>query len=251
MTVKADAQLALSLMDLTSLKDNDTTQSIMALLDSIDPTIGLPAAICVYPQFVTLVKQQLQIRQWQTIKIATVTNFPSGEQKLEQVLKQTQQAIADGADEIDLVLPYQQLIAGDPDTPWQYVQSSKALCAGKAKLKVIIESGVLATSKLIAEASQLAIMAGADFVKTSTGKVTVNATPEAAEVILQVIKNSGKDVGFKAAGGVKSVTEAQVYLRMAEDIMGANWLNADNFRFGASSLLSDVAVVVNGQSKRS
>ncbi|MEJ6474977.1 deoxyribose-phosphate aldolase [Pseudoalteromonas piscicida] len=251
MTLIADAQMALSLMDLTSLKEDDTAQSILALLDSIDPNIGLPAAICVYPQFVALVKQELSQRGWEQVKVATVTNFPSGELKLPQVLAQTHSAIEAGADEIDLVLPYQQLMAGDPDTPWQYVHSSKLACGDQAKLKVIIESGVLATPKLITEAAQLAIMAGADFVKTSTGKVPINATPEAAETILKAIKNSGKGVGFKAAGGVKSVNEAQIYLRLAEQIMGADWLSAEHFRFGASSLLSDIAVVVNGQSERS
>ncbi len=249
MTLQSDARLSLSLMDLTSLKEDDTPASILALLNSINPDIGLPAAICVYPQFVTLVKEELEKREWSQIKVATVTNFPSGEQKLQQVVAQTHSAIADGADEIDLVLPYQQLMAGDPDTPWQYVHSSKLACQGKAKLKVIIESGILTKPKLIAEAAQLAIMAGADFVKTSTGKVAVNATPEAAEVILKTIKSSCKSVGFKAAGGVKSVVEAQRYLRLAEEIMGAEWLNANHFRFGASSLLSDVAVVVNGQSE--
>ena len=247
MTLVADAKLALSLMDLTSLNDNDDEHSITALIDSIDPEVGLPAAICVYPQFVGLVKAQLQQKGWSTIKVATVTNFPSGAEPLAQVLAHTEQAIAAGADEIDLVLPYQQFIAGDPDTPWQYVHSSKACCNGRAKLKVIIESGVLGKSKTIEEATTLAIVAGADFVKTSTGKVATNATPEAASAMLKAIKASGKPVGFKASGGVKSVAQAQTYLQLAADIMGPQWLTPANFRFGASSLLQDITAVVNAK----
>ena len=247
MTLVADAKLALSLMDLTSLNDNDDEHSITALIDSIDPEVGLPAAICVYPQFVGLVKAQLQQKGWSTIKVATVANFPSGAQPLAQVLAHTEQAIAAGADEIDLVLPYQQFIAGDPDTPWQYVHSSKACCNGRAKLKVIIESGVLEKSKTIEEATTLAIVAGADFVKTSTGKVATNATPEAASAMLKAIKASGKPVGFKASGGVKSVAQAQTYLQLAADIMGPQWLTPANFRFGASSLLQDITAVVNAK----
>ncbi|MEI5639825.1 MULTISPECIES: deoxyribose-phosphate aldolase [unclassified Pseudoalteromonas] len=247
MTLVADAKLALSLMDLTSLNDNDDEHSITALIDSIDPEVGLPAAICVYPQFVGLVKAQLQQKGWSAIKVATVTNFPSGAEPLAQVLAHTEQAIAAGADEIDLVLPYQQFIAGDPDTPWQYVHSSKACCNGRAKLKVIIESGVLEKSKTIEEATTLAIVAGADFVKTSTGKVATNATPEAASAMLKAIKASGKPVGFKASGGVKSVAQAQTYLQLAADIMGPQWLTPANFRFGASSLLQDITAVVNAK----
>ena len=247
MTLVADAKLALSLMDLTSLNDNDDEHSITALIDSIDPEVGLPAAICVYPQFVGLVKAQLQQKGWSTIKVATVANFPSGAEPLAQVLAHTEQAIAAGADEIDLVLPYQQFIAGDPDTPWQYVHSSKACCNGRAKLKVIIESGVLEKSKTIEEATTLAIVAGADFVKTSTGKVATNATPEAASAMLKAIKASGKPVGFKASGGVKSVAQAQTYLQLAADIMGPQWLTPANFRFGASSLLQDITAVVNAK----
>ncbi|WP_419148119.1 deoxyribose-phosphate aldolase [Pseudoalteromonas 'SMAR'] len=247
MTLVADAKLALSLMDLTSLNDNDDEHSITALIDSIDPEVGLPAAICVYPQFVGLVKAQLQQKGWSTIKVATVANFPSGAEPLAQVLAHTEQAIAAGADEIDLVLPYQQFIAGDPDTPWQYVHSSKACCNGRAKLKVIIESGVLGKSKTIEEATTLAIVAGADFVKTSTGKVATNATPEAASAMLKAIKASGKPVGFKASGGVKSVAQAQTYLQLAADIMGPQWLTPANFRFGASSLLQDITAVVNAK----
>ncbi|MBQ4852252.1 deoxyribose-phosphate aldolase [Pseudoalteromonas sp. MMG012] len=240
MTRHSSALLALSLMDLTSLNDSDSESSISDLINSIDVQYTLPAAICIYPEFIKHARATLELQNLQQIKIATVTNFPSGEDSLESVLHATEQALQDGASEIDLVLPYKQLIAGDPDTPWEYVHSSKQLCVGKATLKVIIESGQLADAELIAQASEIAILAGADFVKTSTGKVPVNATLEAAEVILNTIKKMGRDVGFKAAGGVKSVQDAQAYLCLAEKIMGTEWICSEHFRFGASSLLKDV-----------
>ncbi|AOT10314.1 deoxyribose-phosphate aldolase [Pseudoalteromonas luteoviolacea] len=240
----SDATRVLELMDLTSLNDDDTQQSIIAMLDNIDAHIALPAAVCVYPQFVRLCKMELAARGWQKVKVATVTNFPCGEQPLEQVLAQTQQAIDDGADEIDLVMPYNQVVAGDPDTPWQYVHSSKKVCGTLVKLKVIIETGVLEKPELIAQASDIAILAGADFIKTSTGKVSVNATLAAAQVMIERIKINGKSVGFKAAGGVKTVAQGVPYLTLAADIMGDDWVNPSMFRFGASSLLVDVKQVV-------
>ncbi|KZX00035.1 deoxyribose-phosphate aldolase [Pseudoalteromonas luteoviolacea] len=242
------AKRALELMDLTSLNAHDTNESIIAMLDKIDAEIGLPAAICVYPQFVALCKAQLAERSFNSIKIATVTNFPSGKEPLEAVLDQTRQAIRDGADEIDLVMPYNQVIMGDPDTPWQYVRSSKDVCGEKVQLKVIIESGILSKPEVIAQASDIAILAGADFIKTSTGKVSVNATLQAAEVMLSRIKANNKPVGFKAAGGVKTVAETLPYLDAAERIMGQSWVNAERFRFGASSLLTDIKSVLASDS---
>ncbi|MBQ4839231.1 deoxyribose-phosphate aldolase [Pseudoalteromonas luteoviolacea] len=240
----AVAKHVLELMDLTSLNEDDTEKSILEMLDSIDEDVALPAAVCVYPQFVALCKKHLSSRGWYSVKVATVTNFPCGEQPLSQVLAQTQQAIDDGADEIDLVMPYNQVIAGDPDTPWQYVRSSKEVCGSSVQLKVIIESGVLDTPELIAQASDIAILAGADFIKTSTGKVAVNATLAATQVMLERIKINGKPVGFKAAGGVKTVAQACPYLDVACQIMGRGWVEKANFRFGASSLLADVKGVV-------
>ncbi|MBD1583356.1 deoxyribose-phosphate aldolase [Pseudoalteromonas sp. S16_S37] len=249
MALYEDAKLALSLMDLTSLNENDDEHAIASLINSINPEFGVPAAVCVYPQFVALAKQLLAERDLTQVKVATVTNFPDAKQPLKAVLAQTEQALFDGADEIDLVLPYQQLIAGDPDTPWQYVNSSKTLCKGKAKLKVIIESGVLESEALITQACDVAILAGADFIKTSTGKVPVNATLDATKTILECIKRSDKDVSFKAAGGVKTVAQASDYLRLAEQIMGREWINAAHLRFGASSLLTDIHETIGAARK--
>ncbi|WP_462146254.1 deoxyribose-phosphate aldolase [Pseudoalteromonas gelatinilytica] len=242
--IQTIAAQAVALMDLTTLNDSDTTETINNLVASIEPKLGIPAAVCVYSQFVSDAKLALAERELQQVKVATVTNFPSGEQPLEQVLNETLFAIERGADEIDLVIPYKALIAGDERKVLEYVKASKEACGNQAQLKVIIESGEL-SDDLIATATKLAIDGGADFVKTSTGKVAVNATLAATDIMLNTIKASGKKVGFKAAGGVRTVTDAAEYLALAESIMGEAYLQPELFRFGASGLLKDVYATLN------
>ncbi|CAM4421944.1 deoxyribose-phosphate aldolase [Pseudoalteromonas ostreae] len=250
MTTKlTDAALAVQLMDLTSLNDNDSAATIEALVASIKPSLGIPAAVCVYSEFVDDAKLALAERELSHVKVATVTNFPLGDSELSEVINETLIAIERGADEIDLVLPYQALIAGDEATALEYVRASKGLCPEHVKLKVIIESGELKTPALIKQATELAIAGGADFVKTSTGKVAINATLEATEVMLSTIKQSPRVVGFKASGGVKTVMDASNYLQLAVCIMGEGYLNPSTFRFGASSLLSDIYAILNDVSQ--
>ena len=243
--ITQNAQLTVSLMDLTSLNSDDNQATINALINSINPQLGTPAAVCVYSEFVDDAKIALADKLLSHVKVATVTNFPSGDAPLNEVLNETLIAIGRGADEIDLVIPYKALINGEANTVLEYVSESKKVCGTRAKLKVIIESGELKTPALITQATELAIEGGADFVKTSTGKVAVNATLEATEIILKTIKKSSKSVGFKAAGGVKTTKHAQSYLECATHIMGADYLAPATFRFGASGLLSDVYKVLN------
>lgn len=240
-----EAALAVALMDLTSLNSNDDSAAINTLVNSINPKLGTPAAVCVYSDFVAEAKIALATRELSHIKVATVTNFPTGGAPLNTVINETLIAIERGADEIDLVIPYKALIAGDKSRVLEYVTESKKVCGSRALLKVIIESGELQTPDLIASATLLAIKGGADFVKTSTGKVAVNATLDATKTILNTIKESGKLVGFKAAGGVKTVADASDYLTLASTIMGNDYLQANTFRFGASSLLTNVYAVLN------
>ena len=244
MTKQQDALLAVELMDLTSLNTSDTTKDIQALINSIRPALGTPAAVCVFSDFVDDAKIALAARELSHVKVATVTNFPTGDALLSDVINETLIAIERGADEIDLVIPYKKLAAGDTQATLKYVSESKKACGTKAQLKVIIESGELKTESLIAQATELAIKGGADFVKTSTGKVAINATIESTKVMLTTIKNSGKRVVFKAAGGVKTVADASEYLALARSIMSDDYLQATTFRFGASSLLSDVYKVL-------
>lgn len=240
-----NAMLVVSLMDLTSLNTDDNQASINALVNSIDPKLGIPAAVCVFSEFVDDAKIALANRLLSHVKVATVTNFPTGDAPLNEVLNETLIAIERGADEIDLVIPYKAFIKGEADTVLKYVSESKKACGSRAKLKVIIESGELKTPALIAQATELAIQGGADFVKTSTGKVAVNATLEATEIMLNTIKKSSKPVGFKAAGGVKTTGDANDYLQLTTEIMGHEYLAPETFRFGASSLLNEVYKVLH------
>ncbi|MBE2898477.1 deoxyribose-phosphate aldolase [Pasteurellaceae bacterium 20609_3] len=235
------AQLALSLMDLTSLNDDDTNETITALCHQANTPKGAPAAVCVYPQFVPLAKQTLSQLGLEQVKVATVTNFPHGNSDVAQAVAETASAVQAGADEVDVVFPYRTLMEGDEKCGFVLVQECKKVCAdADVALKVIIETGELKTPELIKKAAEIAIRAGADFIKTSTGKVAVNATPEAARVMLSTIKEMGVEdrVGFKAAGGVRTSEDAQQYLQLASEILGEKWLDASHFRFGASGLLT-------------
>ncbi|MCC4265425.1 deoxyribose-phosphate aldolase [Oceanimonas baumannii] len=234
------ARRVLSLMDLTSLNDSDTDADITALCHRVVTAAGTPAAVCVYPQFVSLAKTTLAaLGVAEQVRVATVTNFPDGSADIAGAVQQTQAAIAAGADEVDLVFPWRALQSGDEQTGLALVSACKAAC-GEQLLKVIIESGALAEPALIRRASELAIEGGADFIKTSTGKVTVNATPEAAGIMLEVIRATGGTTGFKAAGGVRTLAQAAEYLALADRLMGPEWVTPAHFRFGASGLLTDL-----------
>ncbi len=227
-------------MDLTSLNDDDDEARISALCRQADTPAGHPAAVCIYPRFIATAREALGAAGLAgRVGIATVTNFPHGAADVAAAEAETRQAIADGADEVDVVFPYRALMAGDEEIGRALVEACKAAC-GERCLKVIIESGELADAELIRRASEIAIAAGADFIKTSTGKVAVNATLEAAELMLTVIRDSGREVGFKAAGGVRSADDAAQYLDLAARLMGEAWISPAHFRFGASSLLGSL-----------
>lgn len=241
------AQLALRLMDLTSLNLSDTPQQITDLCASAVTDFGTPAALCVYPELVTWAKVECQRLGVQQIRIATVTNFPMGSIDITRAVAETERAIGAGADEIDVVFPYSALLAGDEACGRELVRACKSVCGEHTRLKVILETGELASAALIRTASDIAIEAGADFIKTSTGKVAINATPEAAKIMLEAIRDSGKPCGFKAAGGVRTVADAAVYLELAEQIMGPEFLSPETFRFGASGLLKNLTSILAGQ----
>lgn len=238
------AQRALSLIDLTSLNADDTEAAIVALCRQALSPAGRVAALCVYPRFVALAKETLHQLAYADVLVATVSNFPHGGADIDLAVAETRSCIAAGADEIDVVFPYRALMAGDAVSGAQLVAACKQAC-GNQTLKVIIESGELKTPELIRQASLIAIRAGADFIKTSTGKVVVNATLPAAEIMLKAIAESGGQCGFKAAGGVKTAADAAAYLALADRIMGAGWVNARHFRFGASGLLGNLLAVLD------
>lgn len=241
MTSDKTARRVLQLIDLTSLNDDDNEEVIIRLCEKAYTQVGNVAAVCVYPQFIQAARATLEKYHAGDVKVATVVNFPTGENDIEKVISDTQLAVNSGANEVDLVFPYQAFINGNTTLASTMIKACKQVCAENVLLKVIIESGELKSPELIKQACQIAIAEGGDFIKTSTGKVEVNATLEAAKIILCCIKDSGnKHIGFKAAGGISSVEEAAKYLSVAESIMGPDWPDSAHFRFGASSLLNDV-----------
>lgn len=232
-------------MDLTTLKTEDTEESVKALVDKVTefhrlyPDYPLPASICVYPNFAHVVKEH---RLSPELHVTTVAGcFPTSQSFLEVKKAEVRMAIEDGADEIDIVLALNAFLAGDDARAAEEIAQIKQICAEHSVLlKVILETGILRSEELIYKASILAMEAGADFIKTSTGKVSVNATPEAATVMCKAIKDyyqkSGRKVGFKAAGGVSTAEEALEYYQIGLNILGEEWMNKDLFRFGVSRL---------------
>ncbi len=245
---KQTAQRALALVDLTDLSDACDHKAIDNLCRRAQTPFGPTGAICIWPRYVSHAHQQLI---GTGIPIATVVNFPGGNQSVDMTVAETAAAIADGAEEIDLVMPYRAFADGDATSAREMIEAVQSTCDKKALLKVIIESGELEAPELIESASRMAIDAGADFIKTSTGKVPVNATLETAEIMIQAIADSGKDVGFKPAGGIKSVDDCAAYLAIADRIMGPQWATSETFRFGASSVLDNLLATLDGREEAS
>ena len=229
------------LLDLTSLNDSDTEASVAQFLLAADGPLGHVAAVCVSPAFVRLAADQMRGSK---IHVASVANFPSGEASLTDVLVEIGRAIEDGANEIDVVFPYQRYLAGEKQYAQSFIESCKAACGPDVLLKVILETGVLVDLALIADASFDALQAGADFIKTSTGKVSEGATIEAAATMLLVIKHAEQQLkrtcGLKVSGGIRDVQQAAQYLALTEKIMGANWATPATFRIGASQLAKEL-----------
>ena len=229
-----EAARALSMLDLTSLGDDDSPASVGAMLKRAVTPSGAVAAVCVWPAFVAQAKDALA---GTGVRVATVSNFPHGRPDIAGAVATTKQAVADGADEVDVVWPYDSWLNGNSAIAGDLVAACKDACGSTAHLKVILETGRLQTATAIEGSSRDAIAAGADFIKTSTGKTLVSATLEAAHIMLEAIRDSGKPVGLKPSGGIRTTEQALAYLRLADNIMGAGWATPETFRFGASSLL--------------
>lgn len=230
----------IGLIDATNLSDDCTDDDVVALCERASGP-GAPAAgVCIYPQFVRLAREQLDGLggdDGTTVKLVTVVNFPSGDEDVDDVVAATERALDDGADEIDVVLPYRQFLSGDTEQAAAMLDAVRG-AAGERTLKVIIESGAMSDRAQVDSAARFAVDHGADFVKTSTGKIDASATPESVETILGVLSTTDRRVGVKAAGGVRDLAEAEAYLELADRIMGDGWVSAETFRFGSSSLLA-------------
>ncbi|KRV47185.1 2-deoxyribose-5-phosphate aldolase [Wenjunlia vitaminophila] len=244
--------LAISMIDLTTLEGADTPGKVRALSakgvrpDPTDPTAPSVAAICVYPDMVPVARKALD---GTGVKVASVaTAFPSGRAGLPVKLADTAEAVSAGADEIDMVIDRGAFLAGRYREVFETIEAVKAACrrpdGTSAHLKVIFETGELSTYDNVRRASWLAMLAGADFIKTSTGKVAVNATPPVTLLMLEAVRDfhaaTGVRVGLKPAGGIRTAKDAIKYLVLVNETAGEAWLTADWFRFGASSLLNDL-----------
>jgi deoxyribose-phosphate aldolase len=243
---KAVATAALSCLDLTELGDAATEETTLALVDRAITDFGSVAAVCIWPRFVAAARARLG--QNSSVRIATVVNFPSGDLPVADVVAETTRAVADGADEIDLVIPWKALIAGDEQAVRDMIRAVRAAAPAPTTLKTILETGELKDPALIARASDIALEEQVDFIKTSTGKVAVNATLDAARIMLEVIQRSGKTVGFKPAGGIRTVEDARAYFALCEEVLGAGWVAPGTFRFGASGLLGDILATLENRS---
>ncbi|WP_026004837.1 deoxyribose-phosphate aldolase [Streptomyces sp. AA1529] len=250
-TAKAYAlDLAISMIDLTTLEGADTPGKVRSLCakgarpDPGDRSAPRVAAICVYPDMAATARQALTELGADGINVASVaTAFPSGRASMAVKLADTREAVAAGADEIDMVIDRGAFLAGRYLQVFEEIREVKAAC-GSAHLKVIFENGELATYDNIRRASWLAMLAGADFIKTSTGKVAVNATPPNTLLMLEAVRDfraaTGQQVGVKPAGGIRTAKDAFKYLVMVNETLGDDWLSPHWFRFGASSLLNDL-----------
>ncbi len=244
-----------SIMDLTTLSTKDTPASVTKLVEKVNsfaadyPSYPLPASVCVYPNFASVVRKT---RRNPALHVTTVAGcFPTSQSFLEVKLREIELAVREGADEIDIVLALNSFLTGDYDTAGAEIRASRetidrvaAELGRPVVLKVILETGLLVTHERIADASFLAMENGADFIKTSTGKVEVNATPVSAYVMCQCIRKfyeqTGRKVGFKAAGGISSAMDAVCYYSIVSTVLGKEWMNKDLFRFGVSRLANQL-----------
>ena len=235
------ARRALKLLDLTELSDGCREDHIEALIQKAITPHGPVAAICIWPQFVTLAKGRLKGKG---VKVATVINFPKGGDDVERAIEDTAEAIDDGADEIDLVMPYHAFLAGDDLTVRSMIGEVRDEIGDAGRLKVILETGALPDQASIRRAADLAIECGADFIKTSTGKTPISATPEAVRTMLDAIKASERTIGLKPSGGIRTLQDAKDYLAIVDATMGPVWASVGTFRFGASGLYDALIAVI-------
>ena len=247
-----------SMMDLTTLKTDDTPASVTKLVNKVNafqqsyPEWPLPASVCVYPNFAAVVNKERACDFNITVVSAC---FPSSQSFLEVKLKECEIAVEQGADEVDIVLALNSFLAEDYEAASEEIRQVRACIDAvaakqgrKVHLKVILETGLLRTPEKIAAASFLAMEAGADFIKTSTGKVDVNATPTAAYVMCECIAKfheaTGKKIGFKPAGGISSAADALCYYSIVSSVLGKEWLNKELFRFGVSRVANNILAAV-------
>lgn len=234
-TPQHTARLALACLDLTSLNDHDTEADIARLCERAQGPHGLTAAVCVWPRFAAFARARLPA----AVQVAAVANFPDGGSDIARAVRDTRAIVDAGAQEVDVVMPYRHL-----DAAPALLAAVRAACTG-LRLKVILETGEVQDPARVQRACRIALDAGADFLKTSTGKTPVSATPASAEWLLQAIADGGhRSVGFKPAGGIRTVADAALYIGLTAQWLGE--VTPARFRIGASGLLNDIEAVLSG-----
>ena len=242
-------------IELTTLKTTDSDTSVLAFTERVNdfdneyPDLPHVATICVYPCFAKTVAESLEV---DGVEIACVSgSFPSSQARIEVKVAETSLAVADGATEIDIVMPVGKFLSGDYEGVCDDIAELKAACGESVAMKVILETGALKTASNIKKASILSMYAGADYIKTSTGKLEPAATPEAAYVMCQAIKEyydkTGIQIGFKPAGGINSVMDALIYYTIVKEILGKKWLTNKWFRLGTSRLANMLLSELKGE----
>lgn len=236
-----NAKRGIALMDLTRLGADDTMADIDHLIAKTVTTYGAVAAVCVWPKFAHHAVQSLA---GTGVKVCAVADFPDGSGDKKRIGDAIDQIGEAGANEVDLVLPYRAFLAGEIALAEQAVAHARKLCGTSLKLKVILETGILQDAPAITDASKLALAMGADFLKTSTGMTAVSAKIPAARLMLAAIKDFGlntqQPIGFKASGGIRDLARASLFLELADQVMGSEWVTRNHFRIGASALLDDL-----------
>ena len=242
-------------IELTTLKPTDSDVSVMAFTERVNafdneyPNLPHVATICVYPCFAEIVKDTLEV---EGVEIACVSgSFPSSQARIEVKVAETALAVKDGATEIDIVMPVGKFLSGDIEGVCDEISELKAICGENVPMKVILETGCLGTASNIKKASILAMYAGADYIKTSTGKEKISATPEAAYVLCQAIKEyyekTGIQIGFKPAGGLNTVMDAIIYYTIVKEVLGEKWLTNKYLRLGTSRLANLLLSEIEGE----
>ena len=242
-------------IELTTLKPTDSDVSVMAFTERVNafdneyPNLPHVATICVYPCFAEIVKDTLEV---DGVEIACVSgSFPSSQARIEVKVAETALAVKDGATEIDIVMPVGKFLSGDIEGVCDEISELKAICGENVPMKVILETGCLGTASNIKKASILAMYAGADYIKTSTGKEKISATPEAAYVMCQAIneyyEKTGIQIGFKPAGGLNTVMDAIIYYTIVKEVLGEKWLTNKYLRLGTSRLANLLLSEIEGE----
>lgn len=242
-------------IELTTLKPTDSEVSVMAFTERVNafdneyPNLPHVATICVFPCFAEIVKDTLEV---EGVEIVCVSgSFPSSQARIEVKIAETALAVKDGATEIDIVMPVGKFLSGDIEGVCEEISELKAICGEDVPMKVILETGCLITASNIKKASILAMYAGADYIKTSTGKEKISATPEAAYVMCQAIKEyydkTGIQIGFKPAGGINTVMDAIIYYTIIKEVLGEKWLTNKYLRLGTSRLANLLLSEIEGE----